>query len=104
MFSIGEMRWRLLRKFLRMPGYTAKFSEIRSYCRYEKDVSVFHDLVRIGCLRVVSPHSDKKVEGTWQLTPRGIEVSDMGEVDWPTYQLLTTPPPVPKKRKKVKAA
>lgn len=101
MFSIGEVRWRILRKLLKHRGRAATFTELRSYIRYDKDVQHFDELVRIGCLECVKPHVSRREQeqGQWKLTPFGKKVADMGEVEWKVFQLLREIKP-----KKVKSA
>ncbi len=100
MFSIGETRWRMLRRFLKLRGKSATFKEMRNYCQYHKDVRFFAELVALGCLECVKPHTGRKAQeqGQWLLTPFGKKVADMGMVEWNVYLLLR---PKPKKKPKV---
>lgn len=90
MFSIGEVRWRILRRLLKFRGKAATFTQLRSYIRYAKDIQHFDELVRIGCLECVKPHVSQREQeqGQWRLTDFGKKVADMGEISWELFQLL----------------
>lgn len=94
MFSIGETRWRMLRRLLKFRGKAATFTELRSYCQYAKDIQNFDDLVRIGCMTCVVPHKSAKTheQGQWIITKFGKEVADMGEVTHALWVLLRQKP------------
>lgn len=102
MTSIGEARWRLLRKFLKAANHEGTFGEMRTYCRYDKDVEFFHELVRMGLLQELKSHVSKRPteQGKWRLTLAGIEAADMGEVTLETLRKLKKPPQSKKKRGK----
>lgn len=88
--SMGEQRWRILRKALRhllsRRRKAATFTELRSYCRYAKEVELFEELVRIGALFEERPHRSKKQEGLYRLTAKGYHLADMGMVSYEDYK------------------
>jgi hypothetical protein len=79
--SMGERKWRILRRALRIRGKrTGTFKTLRNWCRLASDEQDFHDLVAIGALEEVRPHKSVKDEGEYRITEKGRALADMGEV------------------------
>lgn len=77
MVSIGEGRWRILRRLLRRPRHRGPFAEIRNHVRKNRDRLDVAALVAMGLVRM---------HGTqYELTREGVQAADLGEVELPVY-------------------
>jgi hypothetical protein len=94
--SIGESRWRMLRRVLRKKKF--KFDDARNMTRLDRQH--FDWLLTNGFM-------SKVAEDAYELTDRGRASADMGEYDWEPTAATVAPPAAatvapPKKSKKAK--
>lgn len=69
--SIGEARWRMLRRLLGLPP-PATFVQVRNWCRHDR--KYVEDLIAWGLVR-------GSVDTTLAVTEKGKEVAHLGEME-----------------------
>lgn len=75
--SIGEFKWRMLRRIQRLPGSKGMFEQFRSWARKESELNQLRGLVKMGLVA--------RQGQVYELTPAGHAAADMGEVDHAAY-------------------
>jgi hypothetical protein len=78
--SLDANTWRMLRRaFKAFPGEVT-FAEIRNWGNRDREVETLRWLCAIGLLELSTPGPAKReAEGSYTITPAGIDAADMGE-------------------------